>query len=416
MKVVVAQKSTRENYSIARALHRRGMLAHLVVDWYAPFGRAARFLSKSNWRAVSRAFSARSDELPDEMITALNFVGVKDRIRSQIAKRMGSVADAVLKGDIEYASALSRVKLPSHDVFLGISYHSLEVLREEKRQGKLCVLLQIDPGEREHEIISEEQSRWPKYVVRPHERIPRAVYDRLHEEWSLADIIIVNSEWSKLCNLQKGAPAEKLAVLPLAYEPAAREPALDRGCDDQVKPIRILWVGRITLQKGIQYLIEAAKILVGEPVEFLISGVSSIAPEAMRDAPRNIKWLGRVTNAQKNNLFLSSTAFVLPTLSDGFALTQLEALAHGLPVIVTANCGSVVNEAKTGFIIPPRDPQALAEAILRFVLHRGLTSEMSPACREAVQAYSIDAFGQRLVSIIEKPYFGHQFHCSEEGN
>jgi glycosyltransferase involved in cell wall biosynthesis len=89
--------------------------------------------------------------------------------------------------------------------------------------------------------------------------------------------------------------------------------------------------------------------------------------------------------------------FILPTLSDGFALTQLEALAHGLPVIATPNCARVVEEGKTGFIIPPRDPQALAEAILRFVRNPGLGWEMAPTCRDAVKTYSIDAYGRRLV-------------------
>jgi glycosyltransferase involved in cell wall biosynthesis len=401
MKVVVAQKGSREYFLAARALHRRGMLAHMVVDWYSPFGSMSRFLRNSSWGVVSRAFSVRTGELPDERITALNFIGFQDRIRGQYAKRFGGEAAAILKGDIQYASAVARLPLPEHEVFFGYSYASLEALREEKRRGKLCVLDQIDPGEKEHEIIREEQSRWCEFVVRPYESIPRAVYERLHEEWALADIIIVNSEWSRECNLEKGVPAEKTAVLPLAYEVKPKEPESDRNYDLS-QPVRILWVGRITLQKGIQYLIEAAKMLVGKPVEFLIAGESSITHTAMRGAPQNIKWLGKITNLQKENLYSSTTAFVLPTLSDGFALTQLESLAHGLPVIVTPNCGRVVEDGKTGFIVPARDPQALVEAIMRFVQNRDLSSEMSPTCRETAAMFSIDAYGQRLVEIINQ--------------
>lgn len=373
----------------------------MVVDWYAPSWRVARFLGNSRWRALSRAFSTRMDELPDEMITALNNVGFKDRVRGQIAKRRGGVSEATLKGDIDYATAVARLPLPDHDVFFGYSYASLEALREEKRRGKLCILDQIDPGEKEHEIIRAEQSRWPEYVVRPDERIPQAVYDRLHEEWSLADVIIVNSEWSRQCNLEMGAPAKKLVVLPLAYEAKTKEPESGNS-HDMGQPIRILWVGRVTLQKGIQYLIAAAKTLIGKPAEFLIAGESAITCTVMRRAPGNIKWLGKITNLQKENLYSSSAVFVLPTLSDGFALTQLEGFAHGLPVIATPNCGRVVEEGKTGFIVPPRDPQALADAILKFVADRNLSASMAPACREAAKAYSIAAYGQRLVEIIEK--------------
>ncbi len=399
MKVLVSQKGSREHFLAARALHRQGMLSHMVVDWYAPLGGVGRFLANSRSRTLSRAFSVRTDELPDEKITALNSAGFKNRIRMQVAKRRGGLSAAVLKGDIEFATSVARLHLPEHDVFFGYSYASLEAMRLEKRRGKLCVLDQIDPGEKEHEIIHEEQSRWPRYVIHSHENIPRAVYDRLHEEWSLADIIIVNSEWSRECNLEKGAPPEKMAVLPLAYE-ANLKPPRTNPLRDPGGPVQILWIGRITLQKGIQYLIEAAKILLGKPVEFLIAGESSINRDAMLAAPNNIKWLGKITNAQKEQLYSSTTAFVLPTLSDGFALTQLEALAHGLPVIATPNCGRVVEEGRTGFVIPPRDPQALADAVLRFINNPVLPAKMAPACCEAVKAYSIDAYGKRLVEMI----------------
>jgi glycosyltransferase involved in cell wall biosynthesis len=384
------------------------MLAHMVVDWYAPFGSAASFLRHSSWRAVARAFSVRTSELPDEMITALNFTAVKDRIRGRFARRFGRGAESILKGDIEYATAVARLQLPDHDAFFGYSYASLEALREEKRRGKLCVLDQIDPGEKEHEIIREEQSRWRQFVVHPNAVIPPLVYQRLHEEWRLADIIIVNSEWSRQCNIEKGAPEGKCFVVPLAYETDSSPSALAEGehflkaLPSTSDTVRILWVGRVTLQKGIQYLIEAARLLKGAAVEFLIAGEPSISHKAMADAPDNVRWLGKVTHAQKEELYDSATAFVLPTLSDGFALTQLEAMAHGLPVIATPNCGRVVEEGRTGFIIPPRDPQALAEAIMRFFRNPKLTREMAPKCREAVKAFSIDAYGKQLAAIIQK--------------
>jgi glycosyltransferase involved in cell wall biosynthesis len=134
-------------------------------------------------------------------------------------------------------------------------------------------------------------------------------------------------------------------------------------------------------------------------VEFLVAGETSISQSLMRDAPKSIKWLGKITHAQKESLYSSCSVFVLPTLSDGFALTQLEAMAHGLPVITTPNCGKVVENGKTGFIIQPRDAQSLTNAILRFVEDPGMAKTMSPLCREAVKRFSIAAYGQRLQDI-----------------
>ncbi len=386
-----------------------GMLSHMVVDWYAPRGILGSIIKHVPVRALDRAFAVQAEGIPDALITPLNLVGLKDRVRCNFWRRFGRSSQATLMGDIAFAKAVSRANVPPHDAFFGYSYASLEAMREEKKQGKFIVLDQIDPGEREHEIIHEEARRWHQYVAHPNAVIPRRVYDRLHEEWMLADLIIVNSEWSRICNIEKGAPAEKIFVLPLAYEPKMNIDNLTFGESSQNhspkrdKKVRILWVGRVTLQKGIQYLVEAARLLKAEPVEFLIAGESNITESSIRHAPSNMRWLGKVSHAQKELLYRSATAFVLPTLSDGFAITQLEALAHGLPIIATSRCGRVLEEGKTGFVIPPHDPVALANAVMRFVSDSSLHDKMSSDCKTECCKYSIDAYGSKLVSIINNP-------------
>jgi glycosyltransferase involved in cell wall biosynthesis len=71
--------------------------------------------------------------------------------------------------------------------------------------------------------------------------------------------------------------------------------------------------------------------------------------------------------------------FILPTLSDGFGGTQLEAMAHGLPVIATYNCGEVVEHGRSGLIVPAGNSQALAEAILEIGGDPGKLEAMSAA-------------------------------------
>jgi glycosyltransferase involved in cell wall biosynthesis len=69
--------------------------------------------------------------------------------------------------------------------------------------------------------------------------------------------------------------------------------------------------------------------------------------------------------------------FVLPTVSDGFAITQVEAMAQALPVITTPNCGEVVTPGIDGLIVPPFDGEALAAAISKLDQDRPLLKEMS---------------------------------------
>ncbi len=155
----------------------------------------------------------------------------------------------------------------------------------------------------------------------------------------------------------------------------------------------------MNVRKGIHYLMAAARLLEREKVHFDVVGPIGILPGAVAAAPRNMTYHGPVSRDRAAAWYQQSDVFVLPTLSDGFALTQLEAFTHGLPVITTPNCGRVVDDGKTGFIVPASDAPSLADAILRFVRNPQLASEMSLVCRAAVAAYSVEALGQRLIAI-----------------
>lgn len=259
----------------------------------------------------------------------------------------------------------------------------------------------------------------------------------------------MNSEWSREAIIADGADPSKIEILPLAFAANADKlkaetrysdggnrkkenenefqlsPAAEtappvsqtafsisscnyiRRLSQDVRPLKVLWLGQVNVGKGVHHLMEAARLVARERIHFDVVGPIGILPQAVASVPGNMTFHGPVSRDRAARWYRQSDVFVLPTLSDGFALTQLEALAHGLPVIVTPNCGRVVQEGKTGFIIPPRDPQALADAILRFMHNPGLSQEMAPFCRQAVNAYSVDAYGKRLVEIIQK-HFGRR--------
>jgi glycosyltransferase involved in cell wall biosynthesis len=242
----------------------------------------------------------------------------------------------------------------------------------------------------------------------------------LRREWEIADVIVVNSEWSCEALVSEGVNPAKIEILPLAYEENAEKlpgevanqrlhgPGKAGNTSPRPSPqsgegvLRVLWLGQVTPGKGIYYLIEAARLLERETVHFDVVGPIGILPAAVASAPRNMTFHGPVSRDRTAEWYRQSDVFVLPTLSDGFALTQLEALAHGLPGIATPNCGRVVEEGKTGFIIPPRDAHALADAILKFAADRNLSAAMAPACRNDVKAFSVEAYGKQLVEIVEK--------------
>jgi glycosyltransferase involved in cell wall biosynthesis len=141
--------------------------------------------------------------------------------------------------------------------------------------------------------------------------------------------------------------------------------------------------------------------LKSEPVEITVAGPIQINQAVVDAAPKNMRWLGAIPRSQTKEIYQSHDVFVLPTLSDGFAITQIEAMAYGLPVVATPNCGLVVKEGSTGHIVPPRNAEALADAIADFIRHPSLVAQMSAQCLEAVKDYSVETYGRALQNIIQ---------------
>jgi glycosyltransferase involved in cell wall biosynthesis len=244
-------------------------------------------------------------------------------------------------------------------------------------------------------------ARWPGYV-RTRQRVPEQYWNRLRAEWKLADLILVNSRWSKEALLTQGVEPDKIEVLPLAYEvnPPIPPPAFRPSAPG---PLIVLWLGQVCIRKGIQYLVEAARILRGMNVRFIVAGPIEIARNAINAAPDNIEWAGPVVRDDVSRLYQRASLFVLPTISDGFAITQLEAMAHGVPVIATTHCGEVVMDGLTGYLTPACNGQALAAAIQRFIDDRDLSGKMREACLQRAKEFNMDVYANRLLELVGMP-------------
>lgn len=391
----ISQIGAREHYAAARAMHRRGCLRTLYTEAWCRWGGA--LLSRGT-RAM-RAFAGRSHpELPDDRVVSFTAATMLDALhRRQRGPTWHTHAIEVGRRYCERVNAhLSRTGIDAHrDVFFGFNTGCLETLQLLRDRGVPCLVDQIDPCRTEHEMVAEEAQRWPGWEARP-DPVPDAYYQRLADEWRLATRVIVNSPWSRDALMQQGVPRDKLAIVPLAYEPPAAPPR--RQVHD--RPLTVLWLGAVILRKGIAYLIQAAQELRHTPIRFVVAGQVLITDKAIAQAPPNVQFTGVVTRDRVAEMYRDADVFVLPTISDGFAITQLEAMAQGLPVITTPNCGQVVTHGSDGLIVPIRDARKLAEAIASLDDDRRRLAEMSRQAVEKSQQFSIDRYGERLVAAL----------------
>jgi len=389
---ICSQLGAREHYAIPRALHRAGRLRELHTDlWSSGPWQACRFLG-----APGRDLAGRfTPDLPSERVRAYPWPGLPLAVRTRLSPP-GELCETVLRQsqwlDREVARRCPRSE-PS--VFFGYTGAFLQTAERLRFDGSLQILGQIDPAAVEEAIVAQERVRWAGWEPEG-APIPDSFRRHRQAEWDAASLIVVNSNWARQALVKQGVPETKLRVVPLAYD----APMIPPKSPSPTTRLRILWLGQVILRKGIQYLCEAARLLFDEPVDFLIAGPIGISADAVASAPANVRFVGPVSRSRVGEVYADADVFVIPTLSDGFAITQLEAMAHGLPVIATPCCGEVVVSGRNGLIVPPADAPALATAITELARNRDLLRAFSKEARLTSRKFGLDQLGANLLELL----------------
>jgi glycosyltransferase involved in cell wall biosynthesis len=381
MKWICCQLGAREHYAIPRALLRTGTLDCLLTDaWVLRSSLLARSLGRG-----SKLAERFHNELGDARVIGFNssliLFETSARVRrlkewqkiiarnQWFQRKVVSVLRSQLGKGAWLPRSFTLSTSDSQPILLSYSYTALEPFRYAKANGWKTLLVQIDPGPEEERIVAEETAREPELAGEWYPAPPE-YWAFWREECKLADGIVVNSEWTRTGLTRAGVIGKKLTVIPLAYEEPGvgrrPEPRLQRKYPDHFtaeRPLRVLFLGLINLRKGVARLLEAARILRDEPVEFWMVGPVEIANAGKVTDAGRVKWFGAVTRNQAAGFYRNADLFILPTLSDGFAITQLEAQAHGLPVIASKNCGKVVENGVNGSILDEPSAACIAHAV-----------------------------------------------------
>jgi len=158
----------------------------------------------------------------------------------------------------------------------------------------------------------------------------------------------------------------------------------------------ILFVGRLVPYKGVEYLLSAIKILrEGHPdIRLLLVGDGELRGELTRQAEAerilgSVDFVGRIPNTELPPFYASSEIVVLPSISrlEAFGIALIEAMACGKPVVASSIPGvrEVVRDGVTGYLTPPRNPEALAEAISKLIQDKDLAQKMGREGRRTVE-------------------------------
>jgi glycosyltransferase involved in cell wall biosynthesis len=208
------------------------------------------------------------------------------------------------------------------------------------------------------------------------------LHERRLRDIELADRILVPSEHIAGELVRHGTSHDRIAVVPYAADTRrfVPDPSKTHG-----PSCTFLFAGGITQRKGIKYLLEAWRLVRRPTWRLQLLGALPADPGPLVPYFDEVEWLGRFPHAEVPARMASADVFVFPSLFEGSAVVTYEAMACGLPCIVTAEAGSVTRHERDGLIVPARDVVALAAAIERL----GSDASLRAACSASARAQAL---------------------------
>lgn len=363
MRIVQAVFGVFHHFELARELERRGHLETIYSTW--PWARLKR----------EGLDHAKVKTFPWLHTTEMLLL----RARIDIPW---------LRDQLGYTNALAfdewtLRRIPPCDAFIALSGAGLKTGRLVQQRGGKFICDRGSSHQRyQEQLVASEYRRWG--VNRPISDIR----DTLREEeiYEMADLITVPSRFAARSFVEMGIAAEKLRVIPygVRLERFTRtgEPPADR--------FQVLFAGSVGLRKGVPYLLEAFAKLRHPAKRLRVVGALHPDLKTVLDRlPReNVEFLGSVKQETLAQIMSTSHVMVLPSLEEGLALVQGQALACGCPVLCSTNTGGedLFTDGVEGFIVPIRDVDALTNRMQQLADDPALQSRMSEAALRRVQS------------------------------
>ena len=288
------------------------------------------------------------------------------------------------------------------DVFLFYRTQGLNTTRRiqqqraQRQSQTICVMEEVNSHvEYAREILFTEYQRLGlnrPFDDDPDHKLRLKTYDAV-------DYILCPSEFVKNSFLEKGFSPNKLLKVNFGFPAVEVENAAAKYVDNRI--FRVLYVGQIHFRKGLHYAIEAFSRVKHPNKEFIIVGPTTVVTGLEKTTiPPNVQFTGALKGDALRAQYLQATCFVLPSLEEGLALVQCEALSFGLPILITTNTGGadVITDGVEGFIVPPCDAVALQEKLQLMADDYPMLARMSEAASQTARKLgSWDAAGAELV-------------------
>ena len=253
-----------------------------------------------------------------------------------------------------------------------------------------------------HRLLTEEADRLPEWAPTMEGlRDSAAKHDRKDEEIRLADHVLVASSFTRSSLVEHFGPDLRVTTIPYGCpRPLVSNP--DRR--EHGAPLHLMFAGHLTQRKGVADLIAALdRVAIDWRLTLAGPRPATIPPAlgCLLKDPR-CRWLGVVPHRTLLEEMSKAHVFVFPSIVEGFGMVLTEAMAAGLPVITTPNTAGpdILTEGRDGFIVPIRDPDALADRITLIAEDEPLRAQMAAAALDTAGRRGWAAYEDGVIRVL----------------
>ena len=279
---------------------------------------------------------------------------------------------------------------------------ALDSFRKAKSLDMRCVYdLPISYWEVGRRLMEEEAQRLPAWVATlgggmsdTDDKLERKV-----KELELADLVVVPSKF--VADSLPDWASGKTKVLSPFGSPSSSG-TWSRTAEDPSRPLRVLFAGSMGQRKGLADLLQAMHLLEGENIELVVMGGPLASLDFYRQQYGGFTYERGRPHAEVLKLMNSCDVFCLPSLYEGRALVMQEAMSQGLPLVITPNTGGedLVIEGRTGFLVPIRSPEKIAEKLAWFNQNRQELMMMKEQAIRHAASYTWSNYSATVIDAI----------------
>jgi glycosyltransferase involved in cell wall biosynthesis len=361
LRIAIAVHGRFHAFDEARALVELGHHVVLFTNVPAFFARAFGI----------RAENMHVDWLHGIVARVLNKLGLGERFEAFLHRLFGARVQGAIARWAKHYGDFDVVH-----IFSGVAE---ETLRDADIKGLKSLLRGSAHIVTQAELLTEEQQRIDCAI-----QLPSAwMQARECREYALAEKIVVMSSFAKRSFVARGFDATRMLICPGGAEigdffadSATRTRRFERV--QSGAKLTVLLVGTISAQKGVVDLLRVAEALADRIRFRFVGSVAADANPLMMRVNAVVEVHPRVPQQQLASWYADADIMFHPTIQDGFAVVLAQALMSGVPVLCSENCAAsdIISEAKTGFVVPARDADAMIERLTRLDSDRALLLAM----------------------------------------